>query len=199
MNALLDQRDRTEGGFDPVLVTITIGANDVGLTDLGTFLQVGGRINSAVGFFDWHDGKAAAIASGLTPGIDNLLAHENVYIVLTDYPNPFPEGSFGGDACNDTFFSLSCHEALSQVVRRLNSMVIDQFLHVNQPGRLRIAALGPDFSSHTAEMTASLAWPPSIAWKAPTTRRPGSRVIAFTPVRWVPRTSPATWLTWCIS
>lgn len=36
VNAFLDERDGN-GGSDPVLVTITIGANDVGLTDLDSF------------------------------------------------------------------------------------------------------------------------------------------------------------------
>jgi lysophospholipase L1-like esterase len=189
-NTFLDDRDAS-GNSDPVLVTITIGANDVGLLDPDTWGQIARRPNlnmrvgaaatgfrispllgvavgvvatlpttSAVGFFEWLDAKSRTIASGLTPGIDNLLAHENVYIVLTDYPNPLPDGAFDDLWCNDIFGSLTCGEAVDRVVQRLNSLMLDQFLQVYQPGRLRVATLGTGFSAHPVELSARFSWPP---------------------------------------
>ena len=182
VNDELDERDDA-GRSDPVLVTITIGANDIGLMDPDTWGQVARRpdpqmrvvataagflvsplvgiatgvvatlpTTSAVGFFEWLDAESTAIYSALTPGIDNLLAHENVYIVLTDYPIPVPDpdNRFFDFFCNDIFLSLSCYEAVDRIVQRLNSVMVDQFLAVNQPGRLRVATLRTGFSSHPA-------------------------------------------------
>ena len=147
VNAFLDHRDRT-GGSATVLVTITIGANDVGLDRLSTWLKVLRSFpTSAFAFFEWLDDKSAPIGPSLTTGIDDLLSHEDVYIVLTDYPNPFAEGVFGGD-CNDLFNTLTCDDAIKRILERLNSIVLDQFSRVGQPDRLRVAPLGPSFSTH---------------------------------------------------
>ncbi|HEU0164101.1 MAG TPA: GDSL-type esterase/lipase family protein, partial [Thermomicrobiales bacterium] len=165
-NAYLDQRDGITNP-DPVLVTITIGANDIGLTDPTTLGQIIrplsaiqptviapdtvriGLPQSGVDFFAWLDKKTAPIAPSLTAGIDTLLSHKNVHIVLTDYPDPFRQGGFG--ACNDFFRSLSCDDAMNFLILRLNSIVLDQLIRIKDPGRLRVAALGPSFASHTAD------------------------------------------------
>jgi lysophospholipase L1-like esterase len=165
VNDILDDHD----GTDPILVTITIGANDIGLTDPKTLQQLirpttifqpritasgelyFGPPESAVEFFEWLDDKDSAITSSLTPGIDSLLAHENVYIVLTDYPRPFREGGFGGGICNDFFFTLTCDEAMDYIIARLNRIVADQFVRVSDPLRLNIAPLGSRFAPHYAD------------------------------------------------
>jgi murein DD-endopeptidase MepM/ murein hydrolase activator NlpD len=147
---LLDERDRA-GISGPVLVTITIGANDVGLTDWITRGQVSRQFNTAYGFFQWLDGKEVSINSGLTPAIHGLLSHENVYVILTDYPNPFPEGLGSSFLCNDFVRSMSCEEALQNVVSRLNLIMAEQFLGASQTKRLRVVSLlGEPFSEHPA-------------------------------------------------
>jgi lysophospholipase L1-like esterase len=165
-DAILDQRDGTADP-DPVLVTITIGANDIGLTDPTTLQQIIrplsaiqptviapdtvrlGLPQSGLDFFAWLDKQAAPMAPSLTAGIDTLLSHKNVHIVLTDYPNPFRQGGFG--ACNDFFRSLSCDDAMNFLILRLNSIMLDQLIRVKDPSRLRVAALGSSFASHTAD------------------------------------------------
>jgi hypothetical protein len=162
----LERRDRT-GNSDPVLVTITIGANDIGVDDPETLRQIIrwstiirpktifpdiillAPPQSGVDFFEWLDDKSASIDPSLTSGIDRLLSHENVHIVLTDYPNPFRIGGFG--PCNDFFLSLSCEAAMGHLLGRLNSIMLDQFLRVGDPNRLRVATLGSSFTSHYSD------------------------------------------------
>ncbi len=146
----LDERDRA-GGSGPVLVTITIGANDVGLADWVTRGQVSRQFNTAYGFFRWLDGKEISIAAGLTPAVHGLLNHEDVYVILTDYPNPFPESLGSSLLCNDFVLSMSCAEALQNIVSRLNLIMADQFLGVSHTQRLHVASLlGEPFSNHPA-------------------------------------------------
>ena len=152
-NAYLNHRDSIANP-EPVLVTITIGANDIGLKDGDTWGQISRQwpASSATNFFEWLNAKSAPVVSSLTPIIDTLLSHENVHIVLTDYPNPFKDDAaaakIGNFFCNDMFLSLTCDEALARTLSKLNSIMLDQFLQVNQPSHLRVATLGAPFSGH---------------------------------------------------
>lgn len=152
--AFLNERDQT-GNTAPVLITITIGANDLGIDGAEAeairqvFQPVSSNLTGAE-FFEWLDGKTASIDANLTPGIDRLLDHENVYVVLTDYPNPFRENGFAG-ACTNVFDSLTCDDRMEHLMLSLTATMAKQVGRVDDRSHLHIATLGSRFASHYSD------------------------------------------------
>ena len=71
----------------PVLVSITIGANDL---EFGNVFKLIRRLaESDDDFYSWADSTLAVVESALERDIRRLLVRPNVAVVVTEYHNPF--------------------------------------------------------------------------------------------------------------
>ncbi len=71
----------------PTLVTLTVGANDFGWSELFLFAQRLCAPNRDA-FRVWGDGVVRMVEDNLVGQVDRRLAHPNVEVILTDYYNP---------------------------------------------------------------------------------------------------------------
>ncbi len=135
----------------PVLVTINIGTNDFGWTDVPSMLPH--IVENADVYLAWVNEAADSVAQELRAQIPRLLAHENVYVVITDVYNPFNQTSFifdvGLQRCNKIIGQLNCYERTKYGVDGLNNAyVLDVFVPLGRPSRLRVTNINPKFYRH---------------------------------------------------
>lgn len=140
----------------PVLVTINIGANDFGWTDIWNLLP---HIrDNADEYLPWTNGIAAEVAAELRAQIPRLLAHPNVYVALTDLYNPFNRSSkllsvpvLGLQPCDKLIGQLDCYERTEYGVQSLNNaLMLDVFVPLGRPPRLRVTNINPKFYGHAS-------------------------------------------------
>lgn len=135
----------------PVLVTINIGTNDFGWTDVPSMLPH--IIENADVYLAWVNETAGGVAQELREQIPRLLAHPNVYVVITQVYNPFNRTSFifdvGLQRCNKIIGQLDCYERTKYGVDGLNNAyVLDVYVPLGRPERLRVANVNPRFYGH---------------------------------------------------
>jgi len=139
----------------PVLVTINIGANDFGWTEVGNLLP---HIrDNADEYLPWVNGVSEGVARELRQDIlPRLLEHPNVYVVITDLYNPFNRSSkllsvplLGLQPCDKLIGQLDCYERTEYGVQSLNNaLVLDVFVLLGRPSRLRVTNVNPKFYGH---------------------------------------------------
>ena len=132
---------RTNPGF----VTLTVGANDVGVVDLS--IAPGGELDPAE-----LEGRLEAVAGGVGYLLDELTERTDARIVLTTYYNPTARNPTGLGRCRaDCFADLaesvhgSLNRTLAEVAARYDSRV--QLVDVAPlfEGHEAGDALGPDW------------------------------------------------------
>ncbi len=84
---VLEQLDDT-----PTLVSFTIGANDFEWSNPAKFSNHL-YVERSSTFKNWAEKTASNVESNLSKAIENLLAYDNVFIILTEYHNPFNSDS----------------------------------------------------------------------------------------------------------
>lgn len=140
----------------PVLVTINIGANDFGWTEIGNLLP---HIrDNADEYLPWANGISEGVARELREDIlPRLLEHPNVYVVVTDLYNPFNRSSkllsvpyLGFPVpCDKLIGQLDCYERTEYGVQSLNNaLMLDVFVPLGRPSRLRVTNVNPKFYKH---------------------------------------------------
>lgn len=140
----------------PVLVTINIGANDFGWTKIENLLPHI-RDNADV-YLPWANSIAEGVAKELREDIlPRLLEHPNVYVVVTDLYNPFNRSSkllsvpyLGFPVpCDKLIGQLDCYERTEYGVQSLNNaLMLDVFVPLGRPSRLRVTNVNPKFDGH---------------------------------------------------
>ena len=138
----------------PVLVTINIGANDFGWTNIGNLLpHIRDRADE---YLPWVNGIATGVAQELRAQVPRLLEHPNVYVVLTDLYNPFNRSSIllsikGFQPCNKIIGQLDCYERTEYGVQSLNNaLILEVFVPLGRPSRLRVSNVNPKFYGHAS-------------------------------------------------
>ncbi|MEM9034748.1 MAG: GDSL-type esterase/lipase family protein [Actinomycetota bacterium] len=123
---------------NPGLITLTIGANDLGFIDPSAFIDDGGLDRAAL------QERIDAVEAGLIDIVDRLVDATDSTIVVTDYHDPSAENPHGVDGCSEACFAAATEEAvglLSSAVER----VADR-----HPGRVLHADAATPFDGHGA-------------------------------------------------
>jgi hypothetical protein len=110
------------------LVTITVGADDFQLGDPVNLSDKLGNYTRPA-YDAWVDGTSNAVQTRLQAYLSQLLARDNVHVVLTDYYNPFNSTSIffsepwiGNGYCQ--FVSHDCYDRAEYAVTSLNSAIV---------------------------------------------------------------------------
>jgi len=120
----------------PVLVSITIGANDFGWTNPVNYLERMG--DPGADYYEWVNETSTAVADELKRDVRTLLQFSNVKVIITQYHNPFNHNSHFfwlvnldiGSSCGDYEYivgsSINCAERMEAAVRALNDAFVQQ-------------------------------------------------------------------------
>ena len=139
----------------PTLVTITIGANDLGWSNIPDFLT---RLKwtDEDKYTRWIDNLVDNPNSGievlLAKQVQRLLWFQNVSVVITEIHNPVnPKSSlFAGttwaNACG--WSASTCYTRTKYAVTKLNGAIIQVVLDYNQFDRLQASAIQGKFVGH---------------------------------------------------
>ena len=141
----------------PTLITITIGVNDLGWSDLKTF--PGHLYGSEVDFENWVnyivDNEYDGIKVELYQQIKHLLNHKSVAVVITEVYNPANPNSFAFLAptlINPCGMSPeACYRRIDYMIIKLNSAYMDIRANLGNPDRLLIAPVKGAFNTHEGD------------------------------------------------
>ncbi len=137
----------------PTLITITIGANDLKLSDPGAFLPH--LVEAGDKYLDWVNSIANTLASELKTQLPRLAnGHPNVVVLITNLYNPFNNRSVFFSlppACSEILNSLDCFQRAYYGVSGLNNaLVLDVYDPLGRPAWLRVVTVEPLFEGHAA-------------------------------------------------
>jgi lysophospholipase L1-like esterase len=150
------------------LVSITIGANDFDFP----IQSLTGRDLCRPDYEDWADATAAGVGANLAREIERLLAAEDVYVVVTDYHNPYNarSGFFtvmrtANRACRG-LTDQELYARTESVVRRLNEAIAAAVDTAGQSGQVALVSVHDVFHGHespkpscgSASPSASASW-----------------------------------------
>ena len=136
----------------PTLVTISVGANDFGWSDIGTFLDLLYE-KSDRAFIKTINEMADRVRISLTLEVARLLQQPNVSVILTQYHNPanatsvfFRTGRWEG-RCG--IVGIECADRMKYVVDTLNAAVGSVVVSgLSDSKRLRLATVNEAFKGH---------------------------------------------------
>ncbi len=123
--------------LNPTIVTLTVGASDVGLFDLENFLRAdSGQDPAAAVDAVELDRRISTIRADLTNALDILMRTTSTHVVLTTAFNPVASEPIGVDGCTG-----DCMVAASdRIVNDLNAMLLD-VVAGQREGRVSVARL----------------------------------------------------------
>jgi lysophospholipase L1-like esterase len=137
----------------PVLVSITIGANDFKWTNLWNFFhQLYWAKDSQ--FQNWLDRTTGKVHDALRDEVVRLLSVPNISVIITEVYNPFNQESVFfkfnpvDDRCGPLF--TKCYDRAERATIALNSAIIGVYFDLGQPQRLQITPLSAAFHGHGA-------------------------------------------------
>jgi lysophospholipase L1-like esterase len=132
----------------PVLVSITIGANDFGWADPQNFLKQITRPSDQ--FTNWADTTAYRVSTFVYTEVQKLLMRPNVTVVVTELHDPYNvESRFFGlqPKCSH---SVACYDRIEYVAHTLNTSFYTNVQQaIGQPNRMQMTlALHSAFHGH---------------------------------------------------
>jgi hypothetical protein len=149
---------------DPVLVTITIGVDEFGWSSPSEFVQLL-YTKTTNSFIDFIDKKSNGVKRELKAQLQRLLAIPTVMIVVTDYHNPLNQQSvfFFGPSGGKCGAAVDCYARSEYAVNTLNLAIVDAFVELGRPSRVKIASINSAFHGHEGPMPSCGSAPPPIA------------------------------------
>jgi lysophospholipase L1-like esterase len=133
----------------PTLVTLTVGANDFGWSDVLAFAQNLCTPNDEV-FDAWVAGIAQTVEDNLVGQLGRLLAYPQVEVILTDYYNPTnPSGAFW-ERIHPRCLLVNVYERSEAVVQALNAAITHTWQRVGSPSFVQVATVHDAFHGHEA-------------------------------------------------
>jgi lysophospholipase L1-like esterase len=131
----------------PTLVTLTVGANDFGWSDVLTFAQ---RLCTPDdnAFHAWIEGITQTVEDNLVGQLDRLLAYPQVEVILTDYYNPTNvSGAFWRRVHPQCLF-IDVYGRSEQVAHALNSTIKQAGERLENLGFVPMATVHDAFRGH---------------------------------------------------
>jgi lysophospholipase L1-like esterase len=154
--------DHSVPAGDPVVISITIGINDLDWLSPETILRT--AFQPASGFENWVNGKTRAARIELQGLVQELLDRPNVAVVVTTYHNPMNADSFlfqiarrfGG--C----ILVNCYLRSEYAVHRLNVELLSMYRLLGNPERLTTADIHSNFHGHESPKPQCGSVPPEV-------------------------------------
>ncbi|HVL92930.1 MAG TPA: SGNH/GDSL hydrolase family protein [Acidimicrobiales bacterium] len=125
---------------NPGLVTVTIGANDLGIGRPGRVVAAGGRVDD--GFVR---ARLDRLEANLAAAVRRLVDATDARVIVSTYHDPTAETPQGVDGCREACFK----RAASAVVAALNATVRSAAATAD-PGRVAVADVAGAFRGHGA-------------------------------------------------
>lgn len=150
------------GPDEPVLVSITIGANDLRFSHPRQFFNLLYRPNPKA-FEQFLYNTVEKVRQALVSEIPRLLAFPNVAIAITEYYNPLNTDSlfFSGPGgwCG---LVIECYDRSELEIHVLNGAIIQAYFDMGRPARLQVSAIHEQFHGHEGPMPWCGRDPPTV-------------------------------------
>jgi lysophospholipase L1-like esterase len=133
----------------PTLLTLTVGANDFGWSDVFAFAQ--NLCTPEEDAFDaWVEGIAQTVEQNLVGQLGRVLVYPQVEVILTDYYNPTnPSGAFW-ERLHPRCRFVQVYDRSEHVVQRLNAAIRQARERVGSPSFVQVATVHDAFGGHEA-------------------------------------------------
>ncbi|MCP3855469.1 MAG: hypothetical protein GY745_09010 [Actinomycetia bacterium] len=126
---------------NPTVVTLTVGANDLGFLNPESLVEDGGGVDLAA-----VAERLSELQSQLDETLTRMVLETDSLIVVTTYHNPVADDPYGIDGCGGECF----REAVGAGVQALNSVITS--VVADQPDdRVAVADVAPLFEGHGAK------------------------------------------------
>jgi len=133
----------------PTLVTLTVGANDFGWSDVFTFAQHLCTPDDQT-FHAWVEGITRTVEDHLVGQLSRLLAYPQVEVILTDYYNPTNvSGAFWKGVRPQCVF-VDVYDRSEAVARALNAAITQASQRAGNPSFVQVATVHDAFQGHEA-------------------------------------------------
>gem|GEM_PF-2015331 len=133
----------------PTLLTLTVGANDFGWSDLFAFAQHLCTPDDDA-FQAWVEGIAQTVEDNLVRQLGRVLAYPQVEVILTDYYNPTnTSGAFWKGVRPQCVF-VDVYDRSEDVGQALNAAITQASQRVGSPGSIQVATVHDAFLGHEA-------------------------------------------------
>ena len=133
----------------PTLLTLTVGANDFGWSEVVAFAQNLCHPD-AEAFEAWVEGIAHAIAENLAGQLSRLLVYPQVEVILTDYYNPTNASGAFWEVVNLRCLLVDVYDRSEHVVHTLNAAITQAWHRLGSPSAVQIATVHDAFHGHEA-------------------------------------------------
>jgi lysophospholipase L1-like esterase len=145
----------------PTLLTMTVGANDFGWSDVFAFAP---RLctQSDETFRTWVGGTAQAVEENLVGQLSRVLAYPQVEVILTDYYNPTNASGAFWERVHPRCLLVDVYDRSEQVVHALNAAIRQAWQRVGSPGFVQVATVHAAFHGHEAPRPWCGTSPPEI-------------------------------------
>ncbi len=131
----------------PTVVTITIGANDFGWTELRQFTDLL-YLSNLNRFQRIVNRIGASVRRTLRQQVPRLLRFQNVTVVLTEYHNPFNTNSVfflgPGGRCG----LIECYDRTEYAIHTLNNAIVQAYVDLGRPSNLKLTPIHGLFHGH---------------------------------------------------
>lgn len=133
----------------PTLLTLTIGANDFGWSDVFAFAP---RLctPSDEAFRAWVGGTAQVVEENLVGQLSRVLAYPQVEVILTDYYNPTNASGAFWERVHPRCLLVDVYDRSEQVVHALNAAIRQAWQRVGSPSFVQVATVHAAFHGHEA-------------------------------------------------
>ena len=133
----------------PTLVTLTVGVNDFGWSDVFTFAQNLCIPDDDV-FHSRLEGIAQTVEDNLVGQLVRLVAYPQVEIILTDYYNPTNTSGAFWHRLHPRCLFVDVYDRSQDVVRALNTAITQAQQRLGSPSFVQVATVHDAFHGHEA-------------------------------------------------
>jgi lysophospholipase L1-like esterase len=133
----------------PTLLTMTVGANDFGWSDVFAFAQVLCTPDDEA-FRAWAEGVAHTVEDHLVGQLGRLLASPQVEVILTDYYNPTNVSGGFWERVHPRCLFVDVYDRSEHVVDTLNAAITRAWQRLGSPPYMQVAIVHDAFHSHEA-------------------------------------------------
>jgi lysophospholipase L1-like esterase len=131
------------------LITLTVGANDFGWSDLFPFAQ--NLCTPDDDAFDaWVASTAHTVEENLVVQLGRLLAHPQVEIILTDYHNPTNTSGAFWERVHPRCLFVNVYDRSEGVAHALNAAIMQAWQRLGSLPYVRVATVHDAFHGHEA-------------------------------------------------
>jgi lysophospholipase L1-like esterase len=133
----------------PTLITLTVGANDFGWSDVFAFAQNLCAPDDEA-FDTWVAGIAQTVEENLVVQLSRLLASPQVEVILTDYYNPTNTSGAFWERVHPRCLLVNVYDRSEGVVQALSAAIRQVRQRVGSPSFVQVATVHDAFRGHEA-------------------------------------------------